>query len=83
MGMENDAQQGASSDPSSTSVALTATSMINASDIISPEVYQANLRRIDEMKDIVRRLEQNNDQAHKNFLMDQLAKRVQDGREAE
>ncbi|KAL4076289.1 hypothetical protein J3A83DRAFT_2169261 [Scleroderma citrinum] len=80
--MENNAQQ-SSYDPSQMSVALTAASMINASDMIPSEVYQANLQRIDEMKDIVRRLEQNNDEAHKNFLMDQLEKRIKEGREAE
>jgi len=81
--MERDAQDGASHDPSRMSVALTATAMINASDMISPEAYQANLKRIEEMKDIVRRLEENNDHAHRNFLVDQLEKRAQEGREAE
>lgn len=81
--MENAPQGSSSNDPSRTTVALAASSMVNPTDLIPTEMYQANLRRIKEMKDIVRRLEVNNDQAHKNFLMDQLERRVQEGREAE
>lgn len=65
------------------SISLAASSMINASDVITPEAYQANLKRIQEVKEMVRRLEMNNEAAHKNFLADQLEKRVKDGREAE
>jgi hypothetical protein len=64
-------------------VAVTASSMISASDMISGEAYQANLRRIQELKDVVRNLEVNNEVAHKNFVMSELEKRAQEGREAE
>lgn len=65
------------------SISLAASSMINASDMISQEAYQANLKRIQEVKEMVQRLEMNNEAAHKNFLVGQLEKRVNDGREAE
>ncbi|KAG8218495.1 hypothetical protein J3R82DRAFT_4128 [Butyriboletus roseoflavus] len=65
------------------SISLAASSMINASDVITQEVYQANLKRIQEVKEMVRKLEMNNETAHKNFLIDQLEKRAKDGREAE
>ncbi|KAH0839777.1 hypothetical protein J3R83DRAFT_720 [Lanmaoa asiatica] len=65
------------------SISLAASSMINASDKITQEAYQANLRRIQEVREMVRRLEVNNEVAHKNFLLDQLEKRAKDGREAE
>ncbi|KAG6378575.1 hypothetical protein JVT61DRAFT_12840 [Boletus reticuloceps] len=65
------------------SVSLAASSMINASDSISEESYQANLKRIQEVREMVRRLEMNNEVAHKNYLVDQLEKRANDGREAE
>lgn len=81
--MENAAGGSSSNDPSNMTVALAASSMVNPADHLSTEAYQANLRRIEEMKDIVRRLEANNDQAHRNYLMDQLEKRAKEGREAE
>lgn len=65
------------------SISLAASSMINASDVITAEVYQANLKRIQEVKEMVRRLETNNEVAHKNFLVEQLEKRAEEGREAE
>lgn len=64
-------------------ISLAASSMINASDMISREAYQANLKRIQEVKEMARMLEMNNETAHKNFVVDQLEKRAQDGREAE
>ncbi|KAI6024488.1 hypothetical protein EDC04DRAFT_2723922 [Pisolithus marmoratus] len=81
--MQNAAEGGSSNDPSEMTVALAASSMVNPADLVSTEAYQANLRRIEEMKEIVHRLEANNDQAHRNFLMDQLERRAKDGREAE
>lgn len=57
--------------------------MISASDMITAEAYQANLKRIQEVKEMVQRLEMNNEAAHKNFLVDELQKRAKDGREAE
>ena len=57
--------------------------MINASDMITQEAYEANLKRIQEVKEMAQRLETNNEAAHKNFLVDQLQKRAKDGREAE
>jgi hypothetical protein len=65
------------------SISLAASSMINASDVITQEAYEANLKRIQEVKEMARRLEINNEVAHKNFLVDQLQKRAKDGREAE
>ncbi|KAI6100215.1 hypothetical protein F5141DRAFT_325030 [Pisolithus sp. B1] len=81
--MENAAGRSSPDDSSNMTVALAASSMVNPADLLSTEAYQANLRRIEEMKDIVRRLEANNDQAHRNYLMDQLEKRAREGREAE
>lgn len=65
------------------SISIAASSMINASDVITQDVYQANLKRIQEVKEMVQRLEANNETAHRNFLIDQLEKRAKDGREAE
>lgn len=65
------------------SISLAASSMINASDMITQEAYKANLKRIQEVKEMVRMLETNNEVAHKNFLFDQLEKRVKNGHEAE
>ncbi|KAI6100739.1 hypothetical protein EDD16DRAFT_1844746 [Pisolithus croceorrhizus] len=81
--MENAAGRSSPDDSSNMTVALAASSMVNPADFLSTEAYQANLRRIEEMKDIIRRLEANNDQAHRNYLMDQLEKRAREGREAE
>lgn len=57
--------------------------MISSLDVINQEAYQANLKRIQEVKEMVQQLETNNETAHKNFLVDQLEKRAKDGREAE
>ena len=65
------------------SIALAASSMINASDMITAEAYQANVQRIQEVREMVRKLEFNNEAAHRNFLVDQLEKRAKEGREAE
>jgi len=65
------------------SITLAASSMINASDMITQEAYQANLKRIQEVKEMVQRLENNNEAAHKNFLLGQLEKRAKEGRDAE
>ena len=57
--------------------------MINASDMITEEAYRANIKRIQEVKEMVRKLEVNNESAHKNYLVDQLEKRAREGRDAE
>lgn len=65
------------------SISLAASSMINASDMITEEAYRANIKRIQEVKEMVRKLEVNNESAHKNYLVDQLEKRAKEGRDAE
>lgn len=64
-------------------VSLAASSMINASDMITPEAYQANPKHIQNAKEMAWMVEMNNKAAHKNFLVDQLEKRAKEGREAE
>lgn len=75
--------EGRSSDPGKMTVDVAASSMISGSDVIPPEVFQANLAYIEEMKNIVRRLEANNQSAHQNYLLSQLEETVQKGREAQ
>ncbi|KAG9317318.1 hypothetical protein JVU11DRAFT_1516 [Chiua virens] len=69
--------------PKELSLTVAASSMINAADRINLEAYQENLGRIRDVKEMVQRLEMNNESAHKNYLIDQLEKRTQEGREAE
>lgn len=81
--MDNGSENPPASDQRELSISLAASSMISASDMITAEAYQANLKRIQEVKEMVQRLEMNNEAAHKNFLVDELQKRAKDGREAE
>lgn len=83
--MDNDRQNSSPSDQreKDLSISLAASSMISSLDVINQEAYQANLKRIQEVKEMVQQLETNNETAHKNFLVDQLEKRAKDGREAE
>ena len=84
MPVDNDSGDGpAGEHQKELTVSVAASSMINPSDVITEEAYQANLKRIQEVKEMALRLEMNNEAAHKNFLLDQLEKRAKDGREAE